>query len=151
LKLNIEPKYRSMPAFAFIKGMLAEWDLSDLRYFKLYTSKSMNALPQVYGTHRCNVTISDRRFVRGSARISLAFKDGNFPSPSAGRRRDGKRRIEGATHDKNIIIVWGAAHELYHYLCVSNQLPYKRDDERMADAFADVYVYKYTKGEGVER
>jgi hypothetical protein len=154
LKLKIESKYARMPAAKFIKQMLSEWDLSELRYFKLYTSDTDDRTPpQVYGIHRCNVTKYTKEYIRGTCRISLAFKDGKFPVARVGRRgsKVGKRRIEAATGDKNIILVWGAAHELYHYLCRSGQLPYHHKDERTADAFADVYVYKYTKGIGVDR
>jgi hypothetical protein len=103
--------------------------------------------------HRCNVTPFDYKYIPGTCRISLAFMDGKFPRVDAGSRggKNGPRRIEGVTGDKNIILVWGAAHELYHYLCRSGQLPYSYNDENMADAFADVYVYKFTKGVGVER
>jgi Zn-dependent peptidase ImmA (M78 family) len=47
------------------------------------------------------------------------------------------------------LLVFIAMHELWHFLCTTKQINCN-NDERHADAFADVMVYKFT-GKPLER
>jgi hypothetical protein len=149
------------------RGFLARYDTTRIEWIRI--DRGRGAYQGVYG--RCWYPSPDRPSYRISCQVPGPFpchivtrrsplyrrENGSFPRAPAGCRRTTRciddrtgrewYRVIGVTEAPTLDagIVWIVAHEAYHFLRRTRQVP-GRNDEIRADAFADEQLAAFLTG-----